>query len=86
MKRIRVLRQLLIDRAIEFGLPNIDIVFATEFLEYNEYGLCLDQIASQLYEYNITIDDECYNIVRQLSNLMNISPTEYDYLSELLPG
>ena len=77
--------QLLIDKALGFDLPIADIAFAKDFLEHNEYNLCLDQIATQLYEYHITIDNECYDIIIQLSELMDISSAEYEYLKELLP-
>jgi hypothetical protein len=77
--------QLLIDKAVALGLPDVDIVHASEFLKYGEYGLCLDHVATQLYEYGIAIDDECYRTAIELSDLMLIPQTEYSYLAELLP-
>ena len=35
------------------GLPEADYNSALEFLEYNEYGLCFDNVVTQMYEYEI---------------------------------
>jgi len=81
------MKKLLIDvieKAQQLSLPIKDIENSREFLKYNEYELCLDTIATQLYEYGIKIDREFYNSIIAIFRKMNIDSENYNYLTELL--
>lgn len=65
------------------GCPEADITAAQEFLEYNEPGLCLDQIVTQLNEYDIAITHDFYDLVEKTAKCMSIVPPEYSYLQNM---
>lgn len=83
-RRLRQKLQQLIDEATKVGLPGVDINHAADFLAYNEYALCLDQVATQLYEYDIKINQPLYDLIFELTGLMKIEDSDYQYLKELL--
>lgn len=84
MKKLRQLLQLLIDKAVELGLPDADVIHAGDYLEHQEYTQCLNHVAGQLYHFGIRIDSECYDIVIEVSDILHIPQTEYQYLKEIL--
>ena len=49
-----------LNQAKILGLPIADSNSAEELLENREYGLCFDTIVTQLYEYDIKIDENFY--------------------------
>lgn len=57
---------------------------AREFLEHREFGLCLDTIATQLYECEIAIDIETYDLVCKIAALMKEPAGKYSHLTVLL--
>jgi hypothetical protein len=59
----------IIASARQLGMPEADILIAAEFLEYNEQGLCLDHIATQLSEYNIGITAHFYGLIQNLQDI-----------------
>lgn len=61
----------LIGKAVELGLGEKDIKHAKDFLEYNEYFLCFDQIVTQMYEFDILIDNFFYNSVQSMAKSGN---------------
>ena len=74
----------LIERAKAFGLNGTDIDNALEALEHNEFGLALDTILVQLFEYAVTIDEEFVASANELCHSMGISWNEYEFVSELV--
>lgn len=74
----------LIEAAKELGLGDIDINNSTELLENREYGLAFDTIITQLYEYEIEIDDEFYELIVKSAHIMKISEEEYLFMKELV--
>ena len=84
LNKINVLLNGIIDCSRLLGLPEVDIVHAKEFLSYNEQGLCLDQIITQLYEYNIGVNNDIYTLVEMAAQKLSIPIEQYSYLKELI--
>jgi hypothetical protein len=83
IKKKKILNAI-IDCARKLGLSESDIFDAQEFLDYNELGLCLDTIATQLYEYDIEITEEFSALIFKALFMMEISPEKYSYLKNLI--
>ncbi|HRG88864.1 MAG TPA: hypothetical protein PLW44_07610 [Chitinophagales bacterium] len=66
------------------GLPKVDILAAKDFLDYNELELCLDQVATQLYEYNIEVTPSFVGLVEFALQKMKLPPSTHAYLNELI--
>ncbi|MGH2667391.1 hypothetical protein [Flavobacterium sp.] len=73
----------LIKKAKILGLNDIDVQNSTEMLEHNEFELCLDIVLTQLYEYDIKIDEEFYDLSLVILSNLKINIKEYDYIEEL---
>ena len=86
LPRQKIRKQLaaLITRVQQLGLAATDVATVQEYLEYNEYGLCLGHIVTQLYEYEIPIDNEFYHEVEKVAALMSFPEKEYNYIKELI--
>lgn len=81
------LRKLLIEliEASKFlGLEQVDLNNAKELLENHEYGLAYDTIITQLYEYEIEIDQEFYVLIEKIGKKMNMLDSQYSYMKELV--
>lgn len=74
----------IIDCAKELGLPDADVVHATDFLRNNEQGLCFDQIVTQLYEYDIELNTDFYSLVEKAAQKLSLPVEEYSNLKELI--
>jgi hypothetical protein len=74
----------LIYQAKTLGLPDRDCLISQEFLQHNEFGLAFDQIITQLYEYNVNINDEFCQQVTAIADAIKISPKEYSCILELV--
>jgi hypothetical protein len=73
-----------IDKAIVLGARPEDIEIAREYLREGKYGLAWDQLVSQIYEYQINIDQDYYNPVEEIAQKMRIGEKEYNLLRELV--
>ena len=76
------LLQSIINNARISGLKKDDILNAEEFLKYNELGLCLDTIITQLHEDNIIISKDLYNLIDKAAKEMNIPLEDYSFLND----
>lgn len=74
----------LIKEAEKAGLPEEDALNAAEYLLYNEYGLALDILLTQLYENNIVIPADFYQRVEPIVLAIKLPVTEYSYIKELV--
>ena len=83
-QKIRKQLSALITRAEQFGLAVGDINVSREFLNCNEYGMCLDHVVAQLYEFEIPIDNEFYNEVEKIAILLSLPEETYSYISALI--
>jgi hypothetical protein len=83
-KKIKELLQVLIDGSVVKGLSSSDLNGAKEYLQYNEFGLCFDTIVTQMYEYNIEIDEEFYIQIEKVASTMKIPVSGYSFMKELI--
>lgn len=74
----------LINQAQNFGLSVADIRNAREFLLNHEYGLCFDTIITQIYEYDISITYEYYDLISNIGQKLKIDSKEYEFVKELI--
>lgn len=65
-------------------LTKEDIDNSKEYLENREYGLAFDTVITQLYEYEVEIGVEFYELVSEIGRKMKIDEKEYSYLKELI--
>lgn len=65
-------------------LPQEDVTIAREYLAYNEAGLCLDHIATQIYEYGLPITDDFYKLIATAAEGIKLDKDIYSYLKELI--
>lgn len=72
-------------RAAEFlGLPKDDVDNAYDYLQYNEYGLTFDTIVTQLYEYDIEVNDDFYTLTRRVAHEMKLPEENYAFIKDLI--
>jgi L-serine deaminase len=83
-KKLRILLQSLIDHAESIGLGPQDLNTAKDYLIHHEFGLCLDTIATQLYEYSLPIDAAFYVQLQEGAKMMKIPETKYSFMKELI--
>jgi len=74
----------LIKRAEDFGLNSLDVYHSREFLLHYEFELCLDQVATQLYEFDLKIDLELYKLIIDISKKLKMDTEKYSFLIELI--
>ena len=74
----------LLDTAKALGLYEVDLNNAKNLLDNREYGLAFDTIITQLYEYEIEIDQEFYNLIKVIAKRMDISEERYSFIKELI--
>lgn len=74
----------LINLSEEIGLSEFDLNNSKELLENKEYALAFDTIITQLYEYEIEIDMEFYDLIVKISQYMDIDEGEYSFMTELI--
>ena len=74
----------IIEAAKQLGLGDSDIRNSEELLRNREYGLTFDTVITQLYEYEIEINNEFYALVVKAAQQMKIPESEYSYLNELI--
>jgi hypothetical protein len=76
--------KLLINKSRELGLSEKDINNSQELFENREYGLSFDLIVTQIYEYDLSIDEDFYLLVEQIAEDMEIPEEQYVFLKELI--
>jgi hypothetical protein len=74
----------IITRAREFNLPAEDILNSREYLDNNEFALCLDTIVTQLYEHDIKIDQEFYLMAKQTAEKLQLPVESVEILKSLI--
>jgi hypothetical protein len=79
-----ILFQSIIDCAALLNLPDVDLMAAKEYLKYNEWELCLDQIATQLYEYNIEVTPSFVQLIDIAVEKIQLPAETHSYLKELI--
>jgi len=67
-----------------FGLNENDISNAKEYLEYNEFELCFDTLITQLYEFDIVINEKFYELIDKIAKAIKLSEEKYIFMKELI--
>jgi hypothetical protein len=84
MKPLENILNTLLESTKAIGLSEQDLNNAKEFLEHHEYGLCFDTIITQLYEYDIEIDEDFYEVITKIANKMGLPFESYSFMKELI--
>jgi hypothetical protein len=84
MSIIKKLLLALIEGSRVLGLGEEDLRSAKEFLENHEFGLCFDTIITQMYENDIEIDNEFYEMISKIAYKMNLPMEGYSFMKELI--
>lgn len=66
------------------GLDNNDFKTANNYLSNKEFGLCFDTIITQMFECDIEIDNDIYNSIMKIGDMMNLDQTSYSFMKELI--
>lgn len=74
----------LIEGAKILGLPQRDLDSANDFLINHEYGLCYDTVITQLYEYDIEIDNKIYSLISKIAKDLSLSEDDYLFMKDLV--
>ena len=65
------------------SLPEQDKKNIIEFAENNEWGIALDTLCNQIYEYGIVITQSIYDEIVIIGNEMEMEYSTWDFLEEL---
>ncbi|WP_338790623.1 MafI family immunity protein [Bernardetia sp. MNP-M8] len=74
----------IISQAANLELPNQNIIDAKELVEYNESGIALEVIITQIYEYEIKINKSLYEDIEKLAKKFKMEEEHYLFLVELI--
>lgn len=66
------------------GIKVDDLKNAKDFLDHHEYGLCFDTIVTQMYEYDIEIDNEFYQLINKIGKKLDMPLESYSFTQELI--
>lgn len=80
MSAITQLTFKLIESAEILGLREGDLNTARALSDHGEYGLALDTIVTQLYEWDLEIDQQFFDLVQNMAKRMGISEEEYSFM------
>ncbi|MDP9076263.1 MAG: MafI family immunity protein [Bacteroidota bacterium] len=84
MKNVKERLQLLNTIAKALGLGENDWHNVEEFIKYKEYGLGFDTLITQLYEYDIEINNETYELIVLIGNKLKLQKDKYSFMQELI--
>ena len=74
----------LVAKAKALGLPDRDVANINDMLEYNEGGVALNILATQLYEHTIFLDVGYYQLLRSVAEKLKMPEQEYVFAKELI--
>ena len=84
MKKIKYALTELIVNARLLGLGETDVNNAQEFMNYNEFELSFDTLITQMYEFNIAINDGFYDLTVQIADSLKLPSESYSFMKELI--
>ena len=76
--------QSLITIADILGLNKEDIGNAKELLEHQEYGLSFDTLITQIYECDIEITKDVYNLITFIGRELGLQAEDYSFMESLI--
>lgn len=74
----------LIEIANTLGLNDKDLENAKDYLIHDEFGLSFDTIITQIYEYDIEIDNEVYQLIFKIGGMLKLDQDNYSFMKELV--
>ena len=74
----------LVAKAKVLGLPDRDVANINDMLEYNEGGIALSILATQLYEHTIFLDVGYYQLLQSVAEKLKLPEQEYVFAKELI--
>ena len=81
-RKIRIAFKEILSLLKDKDLPETDISIAEEYIKVNEYGLALEHLAEQLFEFAIPLDERLYHSIISAGNLMEIPADNFKYLDK----
>lgn len=84
MKKIADALLRLIAEARILGLDDRDLNIAEDFLVHHEFGLCFDTLITQMYEYDIEIDNEFYELMSEIAERLELERESYSFMKQLI--
>jgi hypothetical protein len=52
-------------------------------MEHGEYGVVLENLCVQLYEYDIKVADDDFKLIKEVAEIIGINKDAYDFLRPL---
>jgi hypothetical protein len=74
----------LVAKAKALGLPDRDVANINDMLEYDEGGIVLSILATQLYEHTIILDAGYYQSLQSVAEKLKLPEQEYVFAKELI--
>jgi hypothetical protein len=84
MRQQQLLTQTLLTGAATLGLPPRDVANAAEMFEKGEWHLGFDIIVQQLYEYEVEITTEFFQLIGQTAACLRMPLAEYLFTKRLI--
>ena len=70
----------LLIKQLKPSLPEVTVIDAQDFVEHGEYGVALELICQQLFEFDCMISRELYNQIAEVASLMQMPSSTFDFL------
>lgn len=67
------------EKFINFKMPDF-IKNEMINMDHGEYGVVLEDLCVQLYEYGIEVSDEEFEMIKEVAKIIGISKDVYDFL------
>tara|TARA_R110002096_G_scaffold433381_2_gene652025 strand:- start:76571 stop:76840 length:270 start_codon:yes stop_codon:yes gene_type:complete len=71
-------------REVSTVLPTENISDSHDLLDHGEWGESLDLLCTQLYEYEVPLSKDLYQLIDTTGRMMKMEPSGWDYLGELI--
>lgn len=84
MRQQQLLTQTLLTGAAALGLPQRDVTNAAEMFEQAEWALGFDIIVQQLYEFEVEITAEFFQLTEKTAACLRIPLEEYLFTKQLI--
>ena len=73
-----------ITEAKSFGVDETDLQECMDLLEHGEFGLAVDHLATQIFEYDTPISASFFQKLSEIAKKMKMDESEYAYISVLI--
>ncbi|MBS0656365.1 MAG: MafI family immunity protein [Verrucomicrobia bacterium] len=66
------------------NLPAEDVEEINDYITHGECGVAYDHLVSQLFEYDISISSETYELIAEFGKFMGYEESEWGHLKSLI--